>query len=180
MAKAWCVDGIEPEGTLADNARRVVRVRIGELYSYAPAVADESAVTAQHDMRIAAKRLRYSLELFRAVLGDEGEAAISVVRELQELLGTIHDIDVRISHIQEQICRCSIEDTVEDHLTGLTALLRRQRTARHAAYVAFRDRWNELANDLFRERLVALSVAPLPEQPASVGIPASAAGALED
>jgi hypothetical protein len=41
MARAWPVGPLEPNATLAENARVILLVRIAELYSYAPIVADE-------------------------------------------------------------------------------------------------------------------------------------------
>ena len=48
-------------------------------------------------MRISAKRLRYTLELFRPQFGKAGERQIERVKTVQELLGTLHDHDVRIA-----------------------------------------------------------------------------------
>ena len=61
--KARKVKGLEPTATLADNAERIVHVRLDELCSFVPQALDPAEVTALHDMRIAAKRLRYILEL---------------------------------------------------------------------------------------------------------------------
>ena len=61
--KARRVAGLDPEGTLADNAERIVLVRLDELCSFMPRAADPDEVVALHDMRIAAKRLRYILEV---------------------------------------------------------------------------------------------------------------------
>ena len=61
--KARRVKGLDPATPLGDNAERIVRVRLGELYSFMPRAADAAEVTALHDMRIAAKRLRYILEI---------------------------------------------------------------------------------------------------------------------
>lgn len=49
-----------------------------------------------HRMRIAAKRLRYALELFAVCGGDEMEAAAREVAEMQTRLGDLHDCDVWI------------------------------------------------------------------------------------
>ena len=57
------VRGLDPTGTLADNAERIVASRLAELFAFAPAVLDVRAVRELHDMRIAAKRLRYVLEV---------------------------------------------------------------------------------------------------------------------
>jgi len=55
--KARKVKHLDPDGTLADNAQRVVAVRIDELYDFVPAVLDPKRVKKLHAMRIAAKRL---------------------------------------------------------------------------------------------------------------------------
>ena len=61
--KARKVKGLEPDGALADNAERIVLVRLDELCGFMPRAADPAEVVALHDMRIAAKRLRYILEV---------------------------------------------------------------------------------------------------------------------
>ena len=56
--KARKVKGLEPDGSLSENARRIIDVRAKEVHSFSPAVLDPRNVEALHDMRIAAKRLR--------------------------------------------------------------------------------------------------------------------------
>ena len=76
--KARKVKGLDPAEPLADNAERIVRVRLDEMCGFMPQAADPSEVVALHDMRIAAKRLRYILEItgadLRRLRGD-GRAA---------------------------------------------------------------------------------------------------------
>ena len=64
MARPRPVPGIDPERRLRPNARRILAVRIAEVYSFDGTIADPAEVTALHDMRIAFKRLRYLLEIF--------------------------------------------------------------------------------------------------------------------
>jgi hypothetical protein len=94
--KARRVKGLDPDGTLADNAERIVRVRLDELCGFMPAAADPDQVVALHDMRIAAKRLRYILEVTGPCFGPYAKTATKHVKELQDLLGEIHDCDVQI------------------------------------------------------------------------------------
>ena len=47
-------------------------------------------------MRIAAKRLRYVLEITETCFGAEAFAARRAVKELQSVLGDIHDCDVML------------------------------------------------------------------------------------
>ncbi|HMO01331.1 MAG TPA: CHAD domain-containing protein, partial [Miltoncostaeaceae bacterium] len=64
MAKPRPVTGLDPDRRLRPNARRILQVRIDEVYAYDGLVADPANVTELHDMRIACKRLRYLLEIF--------------------------------------------------------------------------------------------------------------------
>ncbi len=52
-------------------------------------------------MRIAAKRLRYALEIVGEPLGKSGRAAESAAVALQETLGDIHDLDVVMDLIDD-------------------------------------------------------------------------------
>ena len=97
MSKAWPVKNLDPDAPLDVNARRILRVRIGEFYSYEPVVSNPLATTDLHNMRIAAKRLRYTLELFSVVFADDGKRQIERVKAVQEALGNLHDLDVRIA-----------------------------------------------------------------------------------
>jgi CHAD domain-containing protein len=51
-------------------------------------------VATIHQLRIASKRLRYSLEFFREVLGPEAGPLIDRVTRLQDHLGLLNDADV--------------------------------------------------------------------------------------
>ena len=95
--KARRVKGLDPDGTLADNAERIVRVRLDELCGFMPTAADPAEVVALHDMRIAAKRLRYILEVTGPCFGPYAKTATRQVKELQDLLGEIHDCDVQVA-----------------------------------------------------------------------------------
>ena len=97
--KARKVKGLEPAEPLATNAARIVLVRLAELRSFAPAALERGAATEQHDMRIAAKRLRYVLELTGFCFGRDGPEARRRARDLQEVLGELHDCDVMLPRV---------------------------------------------------------------------------------
>jgi len=97
--KARAVSGLDPAGPLAANAARIVPVRIDELRSLAAGALEPDAAGTQHDMRIAAKRLRYVLEATGACFGEPAEAARVRARELQDVLGEIHDCDVLLPRV---------------------------------------------------------------------------------
>ena len=99
--KARRVKELDPQTTLAENAARIVRIRIAELRSFAPAALDPDEPETQHDMRIAAKRLRYVLEATGFCFGRPGAAARRRAKEVQELLGEVHDADVMLPRLGE-------------------------------------------------------------------------------
>lgn len=99
--KAGRVPGLDPAGPLADNAERIVRLRLQELCAFVPAALDVEEVEALHDMRIAAKRLRYVLEVTaRSCFGPYARTAAKRTRDLQDLIGEIHDCDVALPRVR--------------------------------------------------------------------------------
>jgi len=71
-----------------------VRAQLNELLSYQDCLADPADQQRHHAMRIAAKRLRYTLEISSPVYEKRLDPAIEAVKRLQMLLGDIHDCDV--------------------------------------------------------------------------------------
>ena len=108
--KARRVKKLNPKGSLAENAARIVRVRIEELGSFVPAALDPGADRAQHDMRIAAKRLRYVLEAAGFTLGAPAATARRRARDLQDVLGELHDCDVMLPRVEEQLAEMRRDD----------------------------------------------------------------------
>lgn len=103
--KARKVKGLKPGKRLSKNAAKIVEVRLRELRSFADEARDPEEADAQHDMRIAAKRLRYVLELMEPCFGEVGREAAKEVRRLQDLIGDIHDCDEMLprarAHLQK-------------------------------------------------------------------------------
>jgi hypothetical protein len=92
--KARKVKKLDPAGILAENAGRIVLVRIDELRGFATDALEPGASATQHDMRIAAKRLRYVLEATGFCFGRAAKTARQRAEDLQDLLGEGHDCDV--------------------------------------------------------------------------------------
>jgi hypothetical protein len=101
--RARRVRKLEAREPLADNAARIVRVRLDELRSFAPRALEPGSVRPQHDMRIAAKRLRYVLEATEFCFGRPAEVARRRARDLQEILGDLHDCDVMLPRVERHL-----------------------------------------------------------------------------
>jgi hypothetical protein len=174
--KARRVKGLDPDRSLRENAARVVEVRLKELVSFDPAIRDPQAVRELHDMRIAAKRLRYVLEIAGFAFGPEGQRAEAVVKELQEVLGEIHDCDVMLPLVEAHVARLRAEDArvvaaeTRDPAAVAAGLRRAPNRAKYRGlellaagtmarrallYERFLDSWDRLAERGWRDRLLA-------------------------
>lgn len=98
--KARAIEGLDPSGPLAPNIARIVSVRLDELRGFVDEALAPIASEAQHDMRIAAKRLRYVLEIFASCLGEEAEQARRAAKRLQSVLGDLHDCDLMLTKVE--------------------------------------------------------------------------------
>jgi CHAD domain-containing protein len=117
MARARAVHGLKPKGSVRANARRIIAVRTAEFFDFAPFLTDPTNVVQLHAMRIAAKRLRYALELFAEVLDADAAACINLIKEFQDVVGDIHDHDVHTD-----ILRAHLETISADRARALAAL----------------------------------------------------------
>jgi len=101
--KARKVKKLDPAASLAENAARIVLVRLDELRSFAPAALEPDRPREQHDMRIAAKRLRYILETTEFCFGRPAADARRRARDLQDVLGEVHDCEVMLPRVDEHV-----------------------------------------------------------------------------
>lgn len=101
MAKMWKTRGLDCSKSFAWNARKVLGVRVAEVYAHAPSLDDPLDSRGHHDLRISIKRLRYSLEFF-SVCYDPSETGeiLSTLSAMQDLLGDLHDAEVLVPELQ--------------------------------------------------------------------------------
>jgi CHAD domain-containing protein len=161
--KARKVKGLVPAAPLADNAERIVRTRLDELCGFMPQASDPAETVALHDMRIAAKRLRYVLEVTGSCFGDYAGTAVKHVKELQDLLGEIHDCDVHLPEaiaFLDQLTAADVAAVAAGRAAsnrrtyaGLVALQVHLRARREVLFARFLEQWSELERKGFRARL---------------------------
>ncbi|MFL5850508.1 MAG: CHAD domain-containing protein, partial [Solirubrobacteraceae bacterium] len=169
------VKGLDPCGSLEENARRIVRVRLEEVLALGEKALDPSDEKALHDTRIAAKRLRYVLEMHVPVFGEPAGAAAKEARRLQDLLGEIHDCDEllpRVQAVQRELRDGDVDGLLDlgadaddldpalgakvrhaDAYGGLEVLAVWLEARRTLLFERFLDRWKTLQRQAFRERL---------------------------
>lgn len=127
--KARAIEGLDPSGPLRPNVARIVSVRLDELREFADDALAPDASEAQHEMRIAAKRMRYLLEIFEPCLGEEAKAARCAAKRLQSVLGDLHDCDLMLAKVE--------------HIGSVAAALRARR---RRLYQDFLELWQAEAS----------------------------------
>jgi len=137
---------------LRRHAREVIGAQLDDLLGYEPYVEQPAMVEQLHQMRIAAKRLRYTMELFEPTFGERLAKPIKRVGKLQNDLGELHDADVWLELLPTFI-EAERQRTADyfGHLrsfrrleVGLDHLLEQMRDQRRQAYNAVVERWRKL------------------------------------
>lgn len=150
--------------------RESVRSRLGELLSYDSYVAQRSCAEQLHQMRIVAKWLRYTMDLFVPVLGNSTKSYIKHTKRLQTLLGDLHDMDVWLVTLPRFIA--SERDRTVEHFghargfgrlrCGLEFMLEKCTAQRNRIYATTVNYWGELKADGVWEQLLKICDPPKP------------------
>ncbi|HVP25989.1 MAG TPA: CHAD domain-containing protein [Methanomicrobiales archaeon] len=146
-----------------------VSTRIDGILAFGEALADPARTAEHHAMRIAVKRLRYTLEVWRDLFGDELGDEIDTLKRLQDLLGDLHDCDVWIGILpgflmaEGNRCRAFFGD--ESHFRGLVpgieALMADRGDERRRLHETCLTLWRDLAYRGFWEGLRERLILPL-------------------
>jgi CHAD domain-containing protein len=80
-------------------AHRAITEKMAHFLSYEPFVHIPERKLELHAMRIAAKHLRYTLEIFAPIFPGEFKPWLRVIKQMQDHLGDIHDCDTWIDFL---------------------------------------------------------------------------------
>ena len=86
-----------------DYAGDLLRKRYKQLRKDASGLEPSSDTSAYHEVRVAAKRLRYALDSFKEVFPRRVQRAIRATRDVQDLLGEHQDCAVSIGRLKSTI-----------------------------------------------------------------------------
>ena len=165
MPRPQPVVGLEPTASILYNAALIVPVRVAEVLAWEGPALVGATVFELHQMRIAAKRLRYTIEIFAPTIPEESAAALSVFKVLQDHLGALHDIDVLIPdmlrHVRGLIKAASQDETGLamqsadlDGAAGLLSICGEIRAERQLRFQQFQEFWTGIRTEMFFESLV--------------------------
>ena len=176
--------GVNLNAALVENAARLITKRLDALYEYNACLDDAGAVTQHHAMRIAAKKLRYTMDIFQeAVTANLPDAApfvsaLEAVKALQEHLGEMHDADVLAPQLAgymaqmlkdgyavgpKEMPKAGVHCVSFDACEGILTLCRETAVRRDERFAALRSEWTEFtSNGVFDGLKMALETAQHP------------------
>jgi CHAD domain-containing protein len=129
------------------------------------AILGNATIEQFHALRIEFKKLRYTLEYFREVLGEEAKPVINEIKGLQDHLGDLHDAQVASVLLRDFLERwdsIQAERPVAERRgpEPVLAYLSHQYAERQRLMLSFKDVWARFNRPELREKL-AKAVAVL-------------------
>ena len=146
-----------------------IKTQLQAMVNFDRLIRDETNVAELHAMRISAKRLRYTMEIFERLYGEQIKPFISQTKRLQDLLGTIHDADVWMEMIpifikqeeQRIINYFGHNRPLRRLKPGLIAFREDRKASRSQDYKSFILLWQKTLDDAIWQNLETLNNAPL-------------------
>jgi CHAD domain-containing protein len=168
MAKAAPIHKLtKPDAILRDSVS-VILLRLEEMLEFVDKGRNPKEQESLHNMRIATKRLRYTLEIFAPTLPPAVLDALETIETIQEQLGAIHDLDILIpvlrdvheKEIERERRRVLDKQETLPHLAaeGLLAQIARYKAERQERFVQFWVYWDALPPKQFIQSLHDLVV----------------------
>jgi CHAD domain-containing protein len=145
MAKARAIPELRPDGPFAIAAAEVVAIRADELREHSHDVLDLDKIERVHDLRVASRRLRAVLEVFRPCFPKRKyKAAVAELKELADALGERRDRDVQLEALTA--FAAGLDEADRAGVEGLIETIAAERPQANAA----------LAPSVSEERMTAL------------------------
>jgi CHAD domain-containing protein len=97
-----------------------------------------------HRLRIEAKRLRYTVEFMAPAFGGAEESLVTLVTEIQDDLGAVHDADVAVGTLLGEVERAAINPERAADAGPYARLIRSYLERRADALHRFQQRWPDV------------------------------------
>ena len=148
-------DQSKPQITFQEMSRVVILGRLKELEKLSSGLFQPAEIETLHDMRIAAKRLRYAVELFQQCWRRSIAGYAKRTARIQTALGDVHDCDVWMESVGKEIMRARKQKQHEQvaALMWLLSHLVKVRTKHLRAALA---RWREWETQEVSDKLRAV------------------------
>lgn len=147
-------------GKLYGLGKKLILRRTEDMLGIEPFVNRPDKIKELHGMRIAAKKLRYTLESFRLFYGNKINTFIYSAWQVQSSLGKLHDFDVWIKSLPELTGQVGIPALVpkkqnsKDLKNAVTYFVNNCRVFRSQTYREFVELWKRQKQAKVWEKLV--------------------------
>ena len=130
--------------------------------------APDVSLTLLHQLRIASKGLRYTLEFFAGVLPPDAKPLIEQIKRLQDHLGNLQDAVVACSHLRDFLTWGEWSHTASKAARrpralvvapGVAAYLAVRQAEIHTLVQTFPQIWAPISHSDFKKQLLALLAA---------------------
>lgn len=153
------------------QAYLAISLRLEDMLAYETYVNQPERMEELHAMRIAAKRLRYTMEVFEPLYGGELKEPLKTARTVQTMLGNIHDCDVWVDYLPQFLEEERVR-TIEYYgharplnrlKTGIIYLQQERQGRREKLYQEFVQFWRQTHEQNLWDDLLGKISQPLPE-----------------
>ena len=155
--------------SLYQRAFTTINKNLETFLSFEKYITDPENVSQLHAMRIAGKKLRYTIEIFTPIYNQALLPYIQLMKEIQDQLGEIHDDDVWISWLPQFVEK--EQKRIEDYfgntgplkrlLPGINHLIEDRKSARDQTYQSFLATWDSLLSEKAWVNLREIINAPI-------------------
>ena len=158
----WLEKHLEPElltetypTSVYHKAYQSIAAALEDFLMHSDFIASEADSDKLHAMRIAGKRLRYTMEIFAPIYANDLKPFIITMKDIQDTLGEFHDADVWVSWLPKFVDKekLRIEDyfgntgPLERLMPGIHHLMALNEQIRADAYQSFLMTWQTMADD---------------------------------
>jgi CHAD domain-containing protein len=142
----------------------LIYTRLGAVRAY-DKILGHATIEQLHALRIEFKKLRYAVEFFREVLGEESKSIIGELKNLQDHLGELHDADIATQILREFLQTWEAEQESlpageQKSPAGILNYLAARFNERQQLMTTFPEAWQRFSEPEFRKNL-ALAVSKL-------------------
>ncbi len=164
---------------IRDVLPSILYARLADVYAYSEWVEGFYLPTDRlHRLRIAAKGLRYTLEFFESVLGDDAKIMIKELKNLQDHLGNLHDSIIAVDLLNSFLRtgewgsvengrpseKEGLKGSFSEGMEGVAAYCKYKEEELQMLLDTFPEAWGKIRNGEFRGR-IENSVKRLLENP---------------
>jgi len=154
-----------------EHSRKRITEQLQDLLSHQDSLTNPLDKNGHHQMRISAKRLRYTLEICDIAFDGELKDMIKAVKKTQTYLGEIHDCDVWEDYLEQFIV--DEKQRIVEYLghsrplaliqKGLDYLKSECAKRRDRLFDEFVEYWNGISEEGLWDKMLSIIDAPLKE-----------------